>query len=234
MTRYAAHLKSLFRDEIEGWIARALPLIIRRSLQNGLHGVWAKGDWEALPSGGFIIAANHHSWWDGYLLWLVKKRTKRRVCLLMEGRQLERFRFFRRWGAVDRGEVREALRRLKRGDLLLIFPEGRLEPPGPLANVHRGLSFLATHAQAPVYPLALRVAVRGAQHPEAFVVLGQRLEPHKALPQTYKEEVNTLLSGLDTFIARAESEAPPEGFEAWLSGKRSFHTRMGWVARLWS
>ena len=85
MTRYAAHLRSLFRDEVEGWIARALPLIIRRSLQKGLHGVWAKGDWEALPPGGLVVAANHHSWWDGYLLWLVKKRTGRRICLLMEG-----------------------------------------------------------------------------------------------------------------------------------------------------
>ena len=233
MTRYAAHLKKLFTNEIERWIARSVPLIIRRSLQNGLHGVWAKGDWDALPKGGLIIAANHHSWWDGYLLWLVKKRTNRPICLLMEGRQLDRFRFFRYWGAIDRREVREALRRLGRGDLLFIFPEGRLEPTGGVVNVHRGLSFLATQAQVPVYPLALRVVVRGAQHPEAFVVLGQRLEPHTTL-EAYREAVNELLLELDTFIAHAEPEAPPKGFEAWLEGRQSFHTRMGWVARLWS
>ena len=118
--------------------------------------------------------------------------------------------------------------------MLFIFPEGRLEPPGPMADVHRGLSFLASQAPAPVYPLALRVVVRGAQHPEAFVVLGERLEPHETLPQTYKEAVNGLLLELDAFISQAEPEAPPEGFEAWLTGQESFHTRMGWVARLWS
>ena len=233
MTRYAAHLRGLFTNEIEGWIARSVPLIIRRSLENGLHGVWAKGDWDALPPGGLIIAANHHSWWDGYLLWLVKRRTNRPICLLMEGRQLERFRFFRYWGAIDRREVREALRRLERGDLLFIFPEGRLEPTGKVVNVHRGLEFLATRAAVPIYPLALRVVVRGAQHPEAFVVLGQKLEPNTT-PEAYREAVNRLLLELDTFIAHAEPEAPPEGYEAWLEGRQSFHTRMGWVARLWS
>ena len=152
MTRYAAHLKELFTNEIEGWIARSVPLIIRRSLESGLHGVWAKGDWDALPPGGLIIAANHHSWWDGYLLWLVKRRTNRPICLLMEGRQLERFRFFRYWGAIDRREVREALRRLERGDMLFIFPEGRLEPTGKVVNVHRGLEFLATQRRRPHLP----------------------------------------------------------------------------------
>ena len=230
------HFKALLTDELERWIVRAMPLIIRRSLRSGLHGVYTRGAWDALPRQGFIIAANHHSWWDGYLAWLAQQRVAQPLSGMMGEAQLSRFRFFRRMGVFSHKEVREALRRLERGEVVFIFCEGRVRPSGQVEAVEKGVAFLADRANVPVYPLALRVVMRGAQHPEAFLVLGHKLEPtsdHAALNKEVKGSLNDLLQKIERTLQAADPEAPPPGFEAWLRGPKSFHERMGWVARLW-
>ena len=169
---YSQHLREVFQKELSGWIARSLPFIIRRSLRKGLHAVWGRGDWAALPTGGVILAANHHSWWDAYLAWLVMQRSKREASGIMRAAQLETFPFFRHLGAVSDQEVREVLRRLERGHLLVIFPEGALGQAGEVGELHRGVAFLARRAEVPIFPLAIRVVMRGAQQPEAVLRLG--------------------------------------------------------------
>ena len=213
-----------------------MPFIIRRSLKSGLHGVYTKGDWDALPRHGYIIAANHHSWWDGYMAWLAQQRVAQPLGGMMGEAQLSRFRFFRRMGVISQKEVREALRRLGRGEVMFIFCEGAIRPAGEVKEVEEGVAFLAKRANVPIYPLALRTVVRGAQYPEAFAVLGERLEPHAdraKLSEEVKRSLNALLREVDGTLQSADPEAPPPGFEAWLTGPGSFHERMGWVARLW-
>ncbi len=232
----AEHFRDLLTEELERYIVRAMPFIIRRSLRSGLHGVYARGHWDALPKSGYIISANHHSWWDGYLAWLVQQRVAQPLSGMMGEAQLSRFRFFRRMGVLSQKEVREALGRLERGEVLFIFCEGRVRPAGEVQKVEAGVAFLAQKANVPVYPLALRTVVRGSQHPEAFVVLGERLEPHEdraALSEAVKARLNTLLREVEQTLQSADPEAPPPGFEPWLTGPKSFHERMGWVARLW-
>ena len=73
---------------------------------------------------------------------------------MMGAAQLERFSFFRRIGVISDTDVREALRRLERGDLLFIFPEGELSQAGGVKDLHRGVSFLAKRANVPIYPVA--------------------------------------------------------------------------------
>ena len=230
------HFRDLFTEELERWIVRSMPLIIRRSLRSGLHGVYTQGDWDALPKRGYIIAANHHSWWDAYLVWLIKRRVAQPLGGLMGEAQLSRFRFFRRMGVLSQREVREALRRLERGEAMIIFCEGGIRPAGEVKKVEEGVAFLAQKANVPVYPLALRVVMRGAQHPEALLVLGERLEfieDRATLSEEVKVKLNALLQTVDQTLQRANPEVPPPGYEAWLTGPESFHERMGWVARLW-
>ncbi len=213
-----------------------MPFIIRRSLRSGLHGVYTRGDWDALPQRGYIVAANHHSWWDGYLAWLVQGRVAQPLGGMMGEAQLSRFRFFRRMGVISPKEVRHALRRLAQGEVMFIFCEGAIRPAGEVKEVEEGVAFLAERANVPIYPLALRTAVRGSQHPEAFMVLGKRLEPdtdRAALSREVRASLNALLGEVDQMLRSADPEAPPPGFEAWLTGPQSFHERMGWVARLW-
>ena len=216
------------------WIARSLPLVIRRALRGGLHGVWGRE--LVLPEGGCVVAANHHSWWDGYLLWLVQQRVKRPAGLMMEAEQLARFRFFRRLGVVSPGELRLALTRIGRGEVWFLFPEGALRPAGRVGSFHNGAAFLAQRAGVLLYPLALRVVMRGAQHPEAFVVLGEAVDTtgdRQSVTARCREAIDGLLHEIDETLLSNDPERPPPGFDAWLSGPGSFHERVGWVARLW-
>jgi lycopene cyclase domain-containing protein len=233
--RGLGYLKRAAQGILVELIALCLPWLIRRSLRRGLHGVYARGPWEALPQGGFILAANHHAWWDPYLAWLIGQRLERPLSGLMLGATLERFPFFRAHGALKTTEVREALRRLERGEILILFPEGELRPPGRVEGVQRGLAYLARRAGVPVVPLAIRVTLRGAQHPEAFLSVGRPLAPTEIEAEVegaLEGAVNTLLEELEALIRRAEPEAPLPGFEAWLGGARSTHERAAWVGRV--
>lgn len=209
------------------FIALFLPWLIRRALRRKLHGVYARGAWDTLPTGGLILAANHHSWWDLYLAWFIGQRLGRKLSGVMLSTTLARFPFFRPLGAVGQSEVREALRRLKRGEVVIVFPEGALKPPGKLGRTERGVTFLAEKAQVPVYPLALRVVMRGAQHPEALLLLGEPTSPAEL-----GEALDALLDELAATVQQAAPETPPPGFEQWLGGARSTHERAAWVGRL--
>lgn len=212
---------------ITGLIAWVLPWVIRRSLRRGLHGVYARGAWDALPRGGVLLAANHHTWWDLYLAWLVGQRLGRPLSGLILAETLARFPFFRAIGAVPTTQLREVLRRLGRGELLVIFPEGELRPAARVEVIAPGLEFLAGRSGAPVYPVAVRGVLRGAQRPEIFMVLGQATPPAGV-----KAALNDLLAGLEAELAAADPETPLPGFTLWSGGASSTHERTAWLGKL--
>ena len=53
----------------------------------------------------------------------------------------------------DVGPTREAVRRLKRGDLIGIFPEGGINAGDSLRAANSGIAFLALKANVPVIPV---------------------------------------------------------------------------------
>lgn len=146
--------------------------------------------WSAEP--GFtpdlpaLIYANHPSWWDGYIAFLLAREHWR--CpgyLMMEEPQLARYGFFRYCGvfSVDRHDPREGLRsvayaadllRGHPGRALWIFPQGLITPNDrrPLVT-YAGAAHIARRA-APVrcIPMALRFEFLDEQRPEALVRLG--------------------------------------------------------------
>lgn len=222
---------------LEHLIVLLLPWIIRRSLKKGLHAIWFKGELASLPPEGVILAPNHHSWWDVYLAWYVHKVLKRQASALMDETQLERFRFFRHIGIISRRELREAVRRLNRGDVFFVFPEGELRQAGQVQTVERGVFFLARQARVALYPLAFRVLMRGAEAPEAFIVLGEKLELSGDETQDgfrLKTALNKLLEEIETSVARNQPEQAPEGFVCWLGGRKSTSERTAWLGKLWS
>ena len=206
-----------------GW---ALPYLIRRSLRGGLHGVYAKGTWDELPPGGVLLAANHHTWWDLYLAWFIGQRLKRPLNGLILPETLRQFPFFRSIGAVPTTELREVLRRLGRGELVVVFPEGELRPAGPVGALEPGLTFLAGRARVPVYPVAIRAVMRGAERPEVFLALGSPVEPAGVAAA-----LTELLAGLEADLQRADPEGPLPGFVRWSGGERSTNERTSWVSR---
>lgn len=222
-----------WRDSLQACIAWSLPALAKRSLRQGLQGIWYKSATH-LPNSGCIVAANHHSWWDAYLVWLFVREQNRPFSAMMDEAQLERFPFFRNHGIIGKREVREALRRLEQGHSFVIFPEGQLCPPGEVTALHPGVMFLAARARVPVYPLAVRLCLRGGQYPEAFLQLGRALElpsdPEAQLSHL-QDSLNILLSDIDHDIARSDPEGIPEGnYSRWLRGQQSFHLRVAWLS----
>ncbi len=213
-----------------GW---TIPAVVGRSLRRGLAGVWAR-DEGALPGGAAVLAANHHAWWDGYLLFLLARRRRRPFTVLMNETQLARFPFFRRQGAIGAHELRAALRRLGAGHLVAVFPEAALHPAGPPARLAPGAAYLAARSGRPLVPVAVRVAVRGQQRPEAFLRFGSALPPdHPDLERGLAEALDALVRGLDAELAAADPEAPPAGYVRWLAGRASTDRRLAWGVRLW-
>jgi len=52
--------------------------------------------------------------------------------------------------------IREAANSLRNGELVMIFPEGRLSPDGEIGTFRRGVEKLLENAPVPVYPMAIR------------------------------------------------------------------------------
>ncbi len=118
---------------------------------------------EHIPAEGpVLLAANHRSFLDPFVLGAMTKRPIYYVA--------KKELFEKRWQAwllnalgafpVDRGasdpEMLETARAiLARGDAVLMFPEGTRVRRGPLGTPKRGLARLALETRVPVVPLAV-------------------------------------------------------------------------------
>ncbi|HEY7595130.1 MAG TPA: lysophospholipid acyltransferase family protein [Actinophytocola sp.] len=187
-------------------------------VRRGLRGVWLRG---VPPAGPFVWAANHHSWWDPFVAAVVLGRLHRAPCVLMDQDNLDRFGVARLLGAFGTRELRRGLDELRRGRVLVIFPEGRLRPPGRLGSPAGGAAWYARSAEVPLCAVAVRVVLRGQQAPEAYVSVTTVEGP--ALEGTLGAE----LDALDRLIARSDPRRPLSAFHTVLRGRSSWDERWG-------
>ena len=119
---------------------------------------------EHIPkTGGFILASNHVSYLDPPLLGAA---CPRRLCFMARATLFEApllGAFMRGVGVMplQRGEsdvsaMREAVRRLRTGEAIAIFPEGGRQFSGQLGTARRGVGLLAEAAQVPVIPVVVK------------------------------------------------------------------------------
>ena len=212
----------------QDWAGKLVRGSIRRSLRTDLAGVYVTGP---LPLGGAVLAPNHQSWWDGYLLGELAWQLGHDCRVMMTGRQLARFPFLRRVGAIGTGEVRAGVRHAHQGGWVVLFPEGALQPPGPVGPLHPGAAWVARQADVSLIPVGLRVLVRGAQKPEAFVRFGLPVPPGD-LP----DALGRTVARLDADLHAADPDFPPAGYLRWVRGAASVHDRpplpARWLTRL--
>lgn len=131
-----------------------------------------------LPDGPMIIAANHRSFLDPFVIGTMLRRPVYFVAKQELFRKPLTAWFLNSLGAfpIDRGNadgdaMSLAKEILERGDVVVIFPEGTRVRPGALGTPKRGVGRLALETGAPVLPLA----VIGTER----IRKGWRIRPHK-------------------------------------------------------
>ena len=111
-------------------------------------------------AGGALVCSNHQSNFDPVLIGLT---CDRRLNYLAK-KSLFRIPLFgpfiRFWDAIpvdrsgkDIAGLKESLRRLKRGEMLLVFPEGTRTRDGKIAPLKSGFCTLARRAKVPIVPV---------------------------------------------------------------------------------
>lgn len=179
-------------------------------------------------SGPAIVAANHRSFFDPFIIGTMARRPMYYVAK----RELFEMNPILAWllnalgafpvdrGAGDTSMIDTAKELLARGEIVLIFPEGTRTRPGGLGRAKRGVGRLALETGVPVVP----IAIIGTE----AIRRGWRLRPHRV----------RVRAGKPLFFA-AEEATPAAATEVtervwacvelqweWLGGERGEHARL--------
>jgi hypothetical protein len=201
--------------------------LITRELRRACRRIsWVGGE-ALLPAGPVVAFANHQSFFDGYLLWLVAARVARRPFLVwME--EAERFPFFALQGAMafPREDSRRRAATIHRtrhlfralpAPMLAYFPEGALHDaddpvhpvdPEVLERLHEVLDRPAW------WPVAVHVTWRGDDRPTVLLTGG-------SVTSRPPPDPSALLGGLRASLLRRSAaervllQGTPSPHERW-------------------
>jgi acyl-[acyl-carrier-protein]-phospholipid O-acyltransferase/long-chain-fatty-acid--[acyl-carrier-protein] ligase len=116
---------------------------------------------ENLPDRGFLLVPNHISWVDALVLQLACPRPIRYVIDQEYYHKPVLHPLLRGLGCIpinprhSHPAVRAAAEKIADGEIVCVFPEGRLERTGVLLRLQRGYELIARHANAQVVPVWL-------------------------------------------------------------------------------
>ncbi|GIV58354.1 MAG: acyltransferase [Rhodothermaceae bacterium] len=196
-------------------LRQLIEYLMRSALRDAFSRVaWAGPVPETAPDRPLVLYANHHDFYDGYLLWLACRDVLGRPALTwMEA--WDRYPFFAAVGAhpfpPDDARRRVAtLRRTARwlhrhpATALVYFPEGRLHPPdeGLLPIDTAALAHLDRLLPGVMWcPVGLHVTRTGAPRPEARLAAGP-VHPHPDGHETHR---------IEALLARLRALPPGSG-----------------------
>jgi 1-acyl-sn-glycerol-3-phosphate acyltransferase len=124
---------------------------------SGIHNLPAEG--------GVLVVANHQSHFDPPLVGLASHRRMnylarsslfvfppfRWLINSLDAIPIER-------DGIGLGGIKESLRRLKRGEIVVMFPEGTRTRDGEIGPFHAGFTTLAVRSKAAILPVAIEGA----------------------------------------------------------------------------
>lgn len=161
---------------------------------------------ENIPSrGGVLIVSNHQSFMDPLLIGV----GLRRQIHIMARQSLFYKSVFFRWlieslnafplkeGGKDSGAIKEAIKRLTAGKVVLVFPEGTRTWDGSIGELHSGIGLIAQRSGSPIVPAVIHGAYEAWPRTRKLfrlrpikVAFGSPLYcdgPEKELPHRLKE-----------------------------------------------
>lgn len=141
------------------WIAKTLfELFFKIAMGLRIYGIE-----NVPPKGAFILASNHASYLDPPLLAVGCPRTLHFMARhsLFDNRVfsilLKTLNVFPvRRGQADMGALKEAIKFLKKGEGLVIFPEGTRSITGEIQRGKRGIGYLAVAGEVPILPVYVK------------------------------------------------------------------------------
>jgi len=149
---------------------------------------------ENIPAeGGVLIVSNHQSHFDPPLIGMACMRPMN----YLARETLFSFAPFR-WlinsldaipldrEGIGLSGIKESLRRLKRGEILLIFPEGTRTKDGEIGKLRPGFTTLAVRSKASIQPVAIEGAYDAWPKKQAFPTTGT-IHVHFGVPITPDE-----------------------------------------------
>lgn len=177
-----------------------------------------------LPSGGLVIAAKHQSMFETFALYTILERPT-----FVMKRELARIPLWgwyaRRAGmiTVERDDGTRALRSLavevdkavKRGEQVIIFPEGTRRPPGAEAEYRGGVAHLYRRSGVPVVPIALNSGLfwprkRFRRYPGTIVIAFLPAIPPGLKSQEFMARLeHEIETASDRLLTEAAATVPP-------------------------
>lgn len=167
------------------------------------------------PDGGFILAANHLGRLDSALLYYAIEREdiimpvaeKYKTHWLFGPLVLALGGFFINRFDADLQAIREVLKRLKKGGVFVIAPEGTRSKVEALQEARNGAAFFASKTGSPVIPVALtgtedRVVVDNLKHFRRSKIVVQAGPAFTLPPLKGKQNPEAMTAATDEIMCR--------------------------------
>jgi 1-acyl-sn-glycerol-3-phosphate acyltransferase len=152
-------------------------------------------------TGGVIIAANHTSYLDPLVIGAALKRRATYMAreglfkIPLVGTFVGSFSFPVRRGKPQPSSIKEAVKRLNKGELIVMFPEGGRSAEGNILDAKRGVGMIATMSKVPIVPALIRgtekslpVGARVVKPAKIKVIFGKPIEINREEPDKQFQE----------------------------------------------
>ncbi|MSQ15493.1 MAG: 1-acyl-sn-glycerol-3-phosphate acyltransferase [Dehalococcoidia bacterium] len=189
---------------------------------------------ENIPPGGYLLVANHLSWLDGFLL-LTFLPSNPRLYLLADKNAIEQ-RWWKRMivGSVgrvitidrsrNRGDgsaLKEAQRVLNNGEVLALFPEGKVGyDEGKVAELKRGVGALCLHSARQVLAVGLSGVSELYLGKEIVINIGVAIRPSSSestIPARINDITGQVRKALESTIPAYTEKAVARKRMLWLT-----------------
>lgn len=168
---------------------------------------------ENIPrSGAFILASNHSSFLDPPILSVGSFRRRLNFLAKEELFFNNIFGWYiRKLGAIplsrektDISAIKECIKRIKRGQPIVIFPEGTRNRQGEIKEGLPGIALLAAKTNIPVIPAyikgadcALDANLKSLRFCRIYLKFGKPLMFYRQGPQTYSDILQRIMSAIE-------------------------------------